>query len=73
MRIIRLRDVMQLTGLARSTIYKYVEAGTFPQPIPPRRAFCGLDRTRGRRLGAGSHRGTGRRQRQSYHTLHSTG
>ena len=34
MRIIRLREVMALTGLARSTIYKYVEAGTFPQPVP---------------------------------------
>ncbi|MEQ6886470.1 AlpA family transcriptional regulator [Salicola sp. Rm-C-2C1-2] len=34
MRIIRLREVMELTGLARSTIYKYVEAGTFPQPVP---------------------------------------
>jgi len=34
MRIIRLRDVMELTGLARSTVYKYVEAGTFPQPVP---------------------------------------
>lgn len=34
MRIIRLREVMALTGLARSTVYKYVEAGTFPQPVP---------------------------------------
>ncbi|PAU77056.1 AlpA family transcriptional regulator [Halovibrio salipaludis] len=34
MRIIRLREVMEFTGLARSTIYKYVEAGTFPQPVP---------------------------------------
>jgi len=34
MRIIRLRDVMELTGLARSTIYKQVDAGTFPQPVP---------------------------------------
>ena len=34
MRIIRLREVMELTGLARSTVYKYVEAGTFPQPVP---------------------------------------
>ena len=34
MRILRLKDVIEKTGLARSTIYKYVEAGTFPKPIP---------------------------------------
>ena len=28
MRIIRLRDVMSSTGLARSTIYKYIVEGT---------------------------------------------
>ena len=33
MRILRLRDVMEKTGLARSTVYKYIEAGTFPKPI----------------------------------------
>ena len=33
MRILRLRDVMDKTGLARSTVYKYIEAGTFPKPI----------------------------------------
>jgi len=34
MRIIRLKDVMSCTGLARSTIYKYIDDGTFPKPIP---------------------------------------
>ncbi|MBB5322831.1 prophage regulatory protein [Marinobacter oulmenensis] len=24
---------MDKTGLARSTVYKYIEAGTFPKPI----------------------------------------
>ncbi|QBM16560.1 hypothetical protein MARI_06420 [Marinobacter sp. JH2] len=33
MRILRLRDVIEKTGLARSTVYKYIEAGTFPKPI----------------------------------------
>ncbi|HCS8192686.1 AlpA family transcriptional regulator [Pseudomonas aeruginosa] len=34
MRIIRLKEVMGLTGLARSTIYKYVAARAFPVPLP---------------------------------------
>lgn len=33
MRIIRLRDVMSATGLARSTIYKYISENFFPKPI----------------------------------------
>ena len=33
MRIIRLKEVMDLTGLARSTIYKFVSVGLFPKPI----------------------------------------
>ncbi|MFI8607511.1 helix-turn-helix transcriptional regulator [Pseudomonas sp. NPDC077649] len=33
MRIIRLKEVIDSTGLARSTIYKYVKEGTFPCPI----------------------------------------
>nr|WP_314558022.1 AlpA family transcriptional regulator [uncultured Pseudomonas sp.] len=33
MRIIRLKEVMDSTGLARSTIYKYVGEGTFPKPV----------------------------------------
>lgn len=33
MRIIRLKEVMDLTGLARSTIYKYMSEGTFPKPV----------------------------------------
>jgi prophage regulatory protein len=34
MKILRLKDVIEKTGLARSTIYKYVDAGSFPDPIP---------------------------------------
>ncbi|MGP5109873.1 MULTISPECIES: helix-turn-helix transcriptional regulator [Pseudomonas] len=33
MRIIRLKQVIDSTGLARSTIYKYIAEGTFPQPV----------------------------------------
>ncbi|WP_145250775.1 helix-turn-helix transcriptional regulator [Pseudomonas oryzihabitans] len=33
MRIIRLKEVIDSTGLARSTIYKYVGQGTFPKPV----------------------------------------
>lgn len=33
MRIIRLKDVIDSTGLARSTIYKYIADSTFPKPV----------------------------------------
>lgn len=33
MRIIRLKEVIDSTGLARSTIYKYIAEGSFPKPI----------------------------------------
>lgn len=33
MRIIRLKDVINSTGLARSTIYKYIDEGTFPKSV----------------------------------------
>ncbi|WP_423360300.1 helix-turn-helix transcriptional regulator [Pseudomonas citronellolis] len=33
MRIIRLKEVMDLTGLARSTVYKYIAASEFPVPV----------------------------------------
>ena len=33
MRIIRLKEVIDSTGLARSTIYKYIGEGTFPKPV----------------------------------------
>lgn len=33
MRIIRLKEVIDSTGLARSTIYKYISEGTFPKPV----------------------------------------
>ncbi|EPG6076605.1 helix-turn-helix transcriptional regulator [Pseudomonas aeruginosa] len=34
MKIIRLKAVIYATGLARSTVYKYVAQGSFPKPIP---------------------------------------
>lgn len=34
MRIIRLKEVIESTGLARSTIYKYIGDGSFPKPVP---------------------------------------
>ena len=34
MRIIRLKEVIDSTGLARSTIYKYIGEGSFPKPVP---------------------------------------
>lgn len=33
MKLIRIKDVMKRTGLARSTIYKYISLGQFPHPI----------------------------------------
>jgi prophage regulatory protein len=33
MRIIRLKEVIDTTGLARATIYKYVAQGTFPKSV----------------------------------------
>jgi len=34
MRIIRLGEVKDLTGLARSTVYRYIAESTFPKPVP---------------------------------------
>ena len=33
MRIIRLKEVIDSTGLARSTIYKYIGEDSFPKPV----------------------------------------
>lgn len=32
-RLLRLRDVMAITGLGSSTLYRYIQAGTFPAPL----------------------------------------
>ncbi len=32
-RLIRLKEVMHITGLARATIYKYIKAKTFPMSV----------------------------------------
>ncbi|MFO7003096.1 AlpA family transcriptional regulator [Pseudomonas aeruginosa] len=34
LRIIRLKEVISSTGLARSTIYKLIGSGMFPQSVP---------------------------------------
>ncbi|WP_323158357.1 helix-turn-helix transcriptional regulator [Pseudomonas viridiflava] len=33
MRIIRLKDVIDSTGLGRSSVYKHISEGTFPKPV----------------------------------------
>ncbi|MGP5446272.1 helix-turn-helix transcriptional regulator [Pseudomonas sp. B21128] len=33
MRILRMKMVVEITGLARSTVYKYIAEGIFPKPI----------------------------------------
>jgi prophage regulatory protein len=34
MRLIKMTEVVHSTSLARSTIYKYIAANTFPKPVP---------------------------------------
>lgn len=34
MKLIRLAQVMECTGLPRSTLYKFIAAGHFPKPVP---------------------------------------
>ena len=31
--LMKLKDVMHTTGLARSTVYKYISDGNFPKPV----------------------------------------
>lgn len=33
MRLLKLKDVMFATGLARSTVYKYIAENNFPKPV----------------------------------------
>lgn len=33
-KIIKLPDVMEVTALSRSSIYAFINEGTFPKPIP---------------------------------------
>lgn len=33
MKVVRLQQVMEMTGLGRSTIYKYMSESWFPKPI----------------------------------------
>ena len=32
-KILRQKEVQTVTGLSRSTIYRHIEAGTFPAPV----------------------------------------
>ncbi len=32
-KVLRLKSVMEMTGMSRSSIYLYVEKGIFPKPI----------------------------------------
>jgi prophage regulatory protein len=32
-KVLRLKAVMEMTGMSRSTIYLYIEKGMFPKPI----------------------------------------
>jgi prophage regulatory protein len=32
-KILRTHQVLEVTGLTRATLYRYIAAGTFPQPI----------------------------------------
>lgn len=34
LRVLRIKHVMALTGLARSTVYKYIDEKDFPRPVP---------------------------------------
>ncbi|HDQ4105118.1 TPA: AlpA family transcriptional regulator [Pseudomonas aeruginosa] len=47
MRIIRLKNVIDATGLARSTIYKYIADGIFPKPVSLAPAGLDMPSTRG--------------------------
>lgn len=47
MRIIRLKNVIDATGLARSTIYKYIADGIFPKPVNLAPAGIDMPSTRG--------------------------
>lgn len=34
MRLIRLNEVIDSTGLSRSTLYRFISEGIFPKPVP---------------------------------------
>jgi len=33
MKLLRLPEVMNMTGLSRSSLYRRIQAGTFPRPV----------------------------------------
>ena len=39
-RCVRMRQVCEMTGMARSTIYKYIADGTFPQSFKLGQRVC---------------------------------
>ena len=34
MRLIKLKEVIDVTGLSRSSIYRFISEETFPKPVP---------------------------------------
>ncbi|RUO26001.1 transcriptional regulator [Aliidiomarina minuta] len=34
MKLMKIKEVMNVTTLARATIYKYMDLGRFPKPVP---------------------------------------
>ena len=47
-RILRLREVKEMVGLSKTTIYARIAHGAFPRPISLRRHFRWLDKVGGR-------------------------
>ncbi len=54
---LRMPEVSQRVGLARSTLWLYVSLGKFPRPVPLCTGCCWLGRIRGRAVVSGSHPG----------------
>ena len=43
-RLLRREEVESITTLSRSSLYRKMRAGSFPEPIPNRRPCCSLAR-----------------------------
>lgn len=56
-RLIRIKEVMFLTGLARSTLYKWVQEKRFPAPIKLSKQFAAWRRSEVRNWIAGAGEG----------------
>ena len=49
-RLLRRREVEDMTGLSRSSIYRLMKLGLFPRPVKVRPFRCQVEQERGRRL-----------------------